>query len=76
MSIIKQTNDQWKSLINSECGKKCACVNTTVTDSPHKVAGDVAMETVKGLPVATAPAALPDDVDMMYYLSAEQKMER
>jgi len=76
VNIIKQTNDQWKALINSEDGKKCGCTNTTVANSPHKVAADVAADAVKGLPVSTAPAALPEDVDMMYYLSAEQKMER
>ena len=76
MNIIKQTNDQWKALINSEDGKKCGCTNTGVAGSPHKVAADAALEAVKGLPVSTPPAQLPEDVDMMYYLTAEQKMER
>jgi len=76
VNIIKQTNDQWKSLIQSQDGKKCGCKNTTVADSPHKVAADAAVEAVKGLPISAPPAALPEDVDLMYYLSSEQKMER
>lgn len=74
IGIINQTNDQWKSLVTSTDGKGCGCKNTNVSESPHKVAGDVAAEAVKGLPVCTAPAPLPEDIDMMYYLSAERKM--
>jgi len=80
VNIIKQTNDQWKALIKDD--KSIAknlpngCINTTVAESPSKIAADAAVEVVKGLPVSTPPASLPHDVDMMYYLSAEQKMER
>jgi len=76
VEIIQQTHEQWRKLINKdmENDKGMACENVTVVSSPYKINDDVATLVTKDLPSRTAPAALPDDVDMMYYLSADRKM--
>jgi len=76
MEIIMQTHEQWKKLINKgmENDKGMACENVTVVASPYKINDDIATLVTKDLPTKTDPAALPNDVDMMYYLTAERKM--
>jgi len=75
LDIIKQTHGQWKKAVMNKAGcDKISCDNVSVVDSPHKIDECAANAVTKDLPIVTDPAPLPDDVDMMYYLSAERKM--
>lgn len=75
MEIIMQTHDHWKKLITKGVDNvaKVACENVLVQGSPYKISEESANDT-KDLPKLTSPASLPQDVDMMYYLTAERKM--
>ena len=74
--IIMQTHEQWKKLITKEIENtnNLACENVSVDNSPYKIEVKDANGVTKGLPILTAPAAMPDDVDMVYYLSPEDKL--
>jgi len=76
--IIMETHEQWKQLVQKKIASDKesdlpSCENVSVDDSPCKVQRNVANEHTKDLPKLTDPADLPEDVDMMYYLTDEQK---
>jgi len=73
--VIMQTHEQWKKLVlkKMENEKKLAVNNVSVEDSPYKITQEKAKAATEGLPALTVAAALPDDVDMMYYLTKAQK---
>jgi len=75
VGVLNELHGQWKKLImkNVENNKNLACENVAVADSPYKVTSDKANVAVEGQPELTKPADRPADVDMMYYLTAEQK---
>lgn len=72
LEIVEQTHKQWKKLVENGSAS-LACENISISDSPFKVTDKEALCVTEGLPLLQAPAALPEDVDDMYYLSAEQK---
>lgn len=75
IEILNELHEQWKKLVmkSVENKKELACENTAVEDSPYKVSCDKSSIASEGQPELTASAAFPDDVDMMYYLTDEQK---
>lgn len=75
IGVLNELHEQWKKLVMKtvENKKGLACENIVVEGSPYKVSTDKANIAVEGQPELTAPAARPEDVDMMYYLTAEQK---
>lgn len=75
VGILNELHEQWRKLVMKtiENNKGLACENVIVDDSPYKISQDKANIATEGLPELTAPADLPEDVDMMYYLTDEQK---
>jgi len=73
--IIMQTHSQWKELVltKNTNTNKLACENVSVDGSPYKIEEKEAKGVIQDLPKLTAPATLPEDIDMMYYLTDEQK---
>jgi len=75
VGVIMETHDQWKRLIFEEMENvnKLSCENVEVVGSPYRIGAEKADDVRKGLPVLTPPAPLPHDIDIMYYLTEQQK---
>jgi len=77
LDIIEQTNQQWKKLIRKETTTaKVACQNVSAvdSDSSYRISEAEATEITHSCESKTDAADLPEDIDMMYYLSADRKM--
>ena len=75
VGVIMETHVQWKRLIFEEIENvnHLSCENVEVVGSPYRVGIRDADDVRKGLPLLTPPALLPDDIDVMYYLTEAQK---
>jgi len=71
--IVAQCHEQWKDLVlkKKENEHKMCCDNVNVEESPYKIGHDQANKCTGGLPAKAAPAAIPDDVQMVHYINRE-----
>jgi len=75
VSVIMETHEEWRRLVHEEMENvnELSCENVDVVGSPYRIGAQYADAVREGLPPHTDPAPLPDDIDVMYYLSDEQK---